>query len=67
MAQGSEYPVVVMPVSMSHFVMLQRNLIYTGITRAKKGLVIVGTKKALAYAVKNLTVSQRNTMLKERI
>ena len=66
-AQGSEYPVVVMPVSMSHFVMLQRNLIYTGITRAKKGLVIVGTKKALAYAVKNLTVSQRNTMLKERI
>ena len=66
-SQGSEYPVVVMPVLMNHFVMLQRNLIYTGITRAKKALVIVGTKRALAYAVKNMTVSQRNTMLKERI
>ena len=66
-SQGSEYPVVVMPVSMSHFIMLQRNLIYTGITRAKKALVIVGTKKALAYAVRNLTVSLRNTRLKERL
>ena len=66
-SQGSEYPIVVMPVLMSHFVMLQRNLIYTGITRAKKILVIVGTKKALAYAVKNVTVSSRNTMLRERI
>ncbi len=66
-SQGSEYPIVVMPVLMSYFVMLQRNLIYTGITRAKKILVIVGTKKALAYAVKNVTVSSRNTMLKERI
>ena len=66
-AQGSEYPIVVMPVLMNHFVMLQRNLIYTGITRAKKILVIVGTKKALAYAVKNVTVEKRNTMLKERL
>ena len=66
-AQGSEYPIVVMPVTMNHFVMLQRNLIYTGITRAKKIMVIVGTKKALAYAVKNVTVADRNTMLKERI
>lgn len=66
-AQGSEYPVVVMPVLMSHFVMLQRNLIYTGITRAKKILVLVGAKKALAYAVKNVTVTGRNTMLKERL
>ncbi|MGN0353811.1 MAG: ATP-binding domain-containing protein, partial [Muricoprocola sp.] len=49
-AQGSEYPIVVMPVLMNHFVMLQRNLVYTGITRAKKILVMVGTKKALAYA-----------------
>ena len=47
--------------------MLQRNLIYTGITRAKKVLVIVGTKKALAYAVKNVTVTKRNTLLKERL
>lgn len=66
-AQGSEYPIVVMPVLMNHYVMLQRNLIYTGITRAKKILVMVGTKKALHYAVKNVTVSQRNTLLKERL
>ncbi len=66
-AQGSEYPVVVMPVLMSHYVMLQRNLIYTGITRAKKLLVMVGTKKALSYAVRNVTVSRRNTLLKERL
>ena len=66
-AQGSEYPVVVMPVLMSHYVMLQRYLIYTGITRAKKLLVMVGTKKALSYAVRNVTVSRRNTLLGERL
>lgn len=66
-AQGSEYPIVVLPVLMNHFVMLQRNLVYTGITRAKKILVLVGTKKALAYAVRNVTVTKRNTMLKERL
>lgn len=66
-SQGSEYPVVVMPVMMNHYVMLQRNLIYTGITRAKKVLVIVGTRKALTYAVKNVTVTKRNTLLKERL
>lgn len=66
-AQGSEYPIVVMPVLMNHFVMLQRNLIYTGITRARKILVLVGTKKALAYAVRNVAVARRNTLLKERL
>lgn len=66
-AQGSEYPIVVMPVLMNHYVMLQRNLIYTGITRAKKILVMIGTKKALSYAVRNLTVTRRNTLLKERL
>lgn len=66
-SQGSEYPIVVIPVLMNHYVMLQRNLIYTGITRAKKILVLVGTKKALSYAVHNLTVSKRNTLLKERL
>lgn len=66
-SQGSEYPVVVMPVMMTHFVMLQRNLIYTGITRAKKMLVLVGTKKAISYAVKHITVTRRNTKLKERL
>ena len=55
------------PVLMNHYIMLQRNLIYTGITRAKKVLVMIGTKKALAYAVKNVTVTKRNTMLKERL
>ena len=66
-AQGSEYPIVVMPVLMNHYVMLQRNLIYTGITRAKKVLVIVGTRKALSYAVRNVTVTKRNTFLKDRL
>ena len=66
-SQGSEFPVVVIPVTMKHFVMLQRNLIYTGITRAKKICVLVGTTKALAYAIHNQTVSQRNTKLKERL
>lgn len=66
-SQGSEFPVVVMPVTMKHFVMLQRNLIYTGITRAKKICVLVGTTKALAYAIRNNTVSKRNTKLKERL
>ena len=66
-SQGSEYPIVVMPVLMSHYVMLERNLIYTGVTRAKKALVIVGTRKALAMAVRNQNAEKRNTMLAERI
>lgn len=66
-AQGSEFPVVVMPVLMTHYVMLQRNLLYTGVTRAKKCMVIVGSKKALSMAIKNVTVTKRNTMLAERI
>lgn len=66
-AQGSEYPIVVMPVLMNHYVMLQRNLLYTGITRAKKVLVMVGTRKAVSYAVRNVTVTKRNTLLKERL
>ena len=66
-SQGSEYPIVVMPVLMTHFVMLQRNLVYTRVTRAKKILVIVGTKKALAMAVRNVTVDKRNTLLAERL
>ena len=66
-SQGSEYPVVVIPLLMTHFVMLQRNLIYTGITRAKKICIIVGTTKALAYSVHNMVVLKRNTKLKERL
>lgn len=66
-SQGSEYPIVIMPMLMTHFVMLQRNLLYTGVTRAKKLLVLVGTKKAVGYAVRNVTVTSRNTRLKERL
>ena len=66
-AQGSEYPIVGMPVLMTHFVMLQRNLIYTGITRAKKICVLIGATKALAYAVRNVSVLKRNTSLRERL
>ena len=66
-AQGAEYPIVVMPVMMTHFVMLQRNLLYTGVTRAKKALVLVGQKKAIACCVRNMTVDRRNTLLAERL
>ena len=66
-AQGSEYPIVVMPILMTHFVMLQRNLIYTGITRAKKLLVLIGSRKALSYAIRNNNVLNRNTRLAERL
>ena len=66
-SQGSEYPVVVIPLLMTHFVMLQRNLVYTGITRAKRLCILVGTTKALAYAIHNQTVQKRNTRLKERL
>lgn len=66
-SQGSEYPIVVIPVFYSFFTLLQRNLIYTAITRAKKICVLIGQMKALGYAVKNLTVEQRNTKLKERL
>ena len=66
-AQGAEYPLVVMPVMMTHFTMLQRNLLYTGVTRAKKTLVLVGQKKAVGYCVRNVTVYRRNTLLVERL
>ncbi|QOR34260.1 ATP-dependent RecD-like DNA helicase [Clostridium sp. 'deep sea'] len=66
-SQGSEYPVVIMPVTTQHYLMLQRNLFYTGITRAKKLVVLVGTKKALAIAVKNNKVVERYTALSARL
>ncbi|MFW6334860.1 MAG: ATP-dependent RecD-like DNA helicase, partial [Desulfosalsimonas sp.] len=66
-SQGSEFPVIVMPVLTQHYVMLQRNLIYTGVTRAKKLVVLVGTKKAVAIAVKNDTPSKRYTNLAARL
>jgi exodeoxyribonuclease V alpha subunit len=66
-AQGSQYPVVVIPVHTQHYVLLQRNLIYTGITRGRKLVVLVGTKKALAIAVKNNKTQRRYTRLKTRL
>ncbi len=66
-AQGSEYPIVVMPIIMTHYVMLQRNLIYTGVTRAKKVLVLIGARKAIGVAVRNDKAIERNTMLAEQI
>ncbi len=66
-AQGSEYPIVVLPLQMSHYIMLQRNLLYTAVTRAKKVLVIFGERKALACAVRNNRASVRNTRLSARL
>ena len=66
-SQGSEYPIVVIPVLMSHYIMLQRNLIYTGITRSKKICVLIGQEKALSYAIENLQVVHRNSRLKDRL
>lgn len=66
-SQGSEYPIVIIPISTSHFVMLQRNLLYTGVTRAKKILILIGQKKAVFIAIKNDKAVLRNTYLKERL
>jgi len=62
-SQGSEYPAVVMLISTQHFLMLQRNLLYTGLTRAKKTMVFLGTRRAIAMAVRNNRVKARNTLL----
>ncbi len=64
-SQGSEFEIVIIPVLTQHFKMLFRNLIYTGLTRAKKLAIFVGTRKALAMAVKNQDISKRQTALKE--
>jgi exodeoxyribonuclease V alpha subunit len=66
-AQGSEYQAVVMPLLTQHYLLLQRNLLYTAITRGKKLVVIIGTKKALAIAIRNNKQQLRYTRLKERL
>lgn len=66
-SQGSDYPAVVIPLLTQHYIMLQRNLIYTGITRGKKLMVAIGTKKALAIAVNNAKTQQRYTFLAGRL
>jgi len=66
-SQGSEYPVVVMPILTQHYMMLQRNLLYTAVTRARRMVVLVGTRKAIAIAVRNDKIAQRNSALAWRL
>ncbi len=66
-SQGSEYPAVVIPLAMQHYMLLERNLLYTAVTRGKKLVVIIGQAKALAMAVKNRRSTKRMTKLSERI
>ncbi len=66
-SQGSEYPVVVLPVVTQHYVMLQRNLLYTAITRARELVVLIGTKKALGITVRNNRVAHRYSRLAYRL
>lgn len=66
-SQGSEYPDVIIPLTMEHKGLLQRNLLYTGVTRAKENITLIGEKEALAYAVSNDTGRDRNTYLAARI
>jgi exodeoxyribonuclease V alpha subunit len=64
-AQGSEYPAVVIPITMQHYTMLRRNLVYTGVTRGKRLVVMVGQRKALAMAVRGRQTHRRWSKLKE--
>ncbi len=64
-SQGSEYPAVVIPVLTQHYAMLQRNLLYTGVTRGKRLVVLVGPKKAVASAVKTVSGRRRWSKLRE--
>ena len=66
-AQGSEFPVVVIPLALQHYLLLERNLLYTGVTRGKKLVVLIAQKKALAMAVKNVRSRKRITRLAERL
>ncbi|MCA9938136.1 MAG: ATP-dependent RecD-like DNA helicase [Anaerolineales bacterium] len=66
-AQGSEYPCVVLPVVMQHYMMLQRNLFYTAVTRARRLVILVGTRRAINVAIKNNRVAERHTALDWRL
>ncbi len=66
-SQGSEYPVVILPIFMQHYVLLSRNLLYTGLTRAKQLAVLVGPTKAIGLAIKRVTDRQRYTALADRL
>jgi len=66
-SQGSEYPCVVIPIHNQHYMLLQRNLLYTAITRGRKLVVLVGTRKAIAMAVKRAHSRKRITTLAQRL
>jgi len=66
-SQGSEYPAVVILITTQHYKLLQRNLLYTALTRGRKLVCIVGSKKAIFIAIKNNDILQRRTALKERL
>jgi exodeoxyribonuclease V alpha subunit len=66
-SQGAEYPAIVVPLLSQHYIMLQRNLLYTAITRAKRLVVLVGSKRAIAIAVRNNKVQRRYTNLAARL
>ena len=64
-SQGSEYPAVVIPIMTQHYPMLQRNVLYTGVTRGKKPVILVGQKKAVAIAIRNVSGRRRWSKLSE--
>ena len=66
-SQGSEYPAVVIPLHTSHYLLLHRSILYTAVTRGKRLVVIVGSRKALAMAIRNFRVEKRNTGLREKL
>src|SRR4030095_7191279 len=66
-SQGSEYPAVVIPLHTTHYLMLHRSILYTAVTRGKKLVVLVGSRQALAMAIRNLRVEKRNTGLREKL
>jgi len=66
-SQGSEYPAVIIPILIQHYMLLQRNLIYTAVTRGKKLVILVGTRKALAIGIRNDKTLKRHTLLEKRL
>ena len=66
-SQGCEYPAIIIPIHTQHYALLQRNLLYTAITRGRKLVVLVGARKAIAIAVNRVDSRRRMTLLKERL
>jgi len=66
-SQGSEYPVVILVLHTSHYMMLYRSILYTAVTRGRSLVIVVGSRKALAMAIRNVRVENRNTGLKEKL